>query len=80
MLVYRKSTVVLNWLDSGVHRTLNLSDALLIAEGCCRDEHSKPSTSRSSSEIGCATWKSFPSHNKSNGENLLIRIADTPWA
>lgn len=72
----------LDWLNNGVHKTLNFCDTLLTtAEECGRDEGgSEISTSRSSSGVGFATWKSAPSHSKSNGENLLTRIADIPWA
>jgi hypothetical protein len=71
----------LDWLNNGVHRTLNLCDALLMIAGeCCRGRDSEISASRSSSGTGFATWKSLPSHSRSNGENLLTRMADIPWA
>jgi hypothetical protein len=65
----------LDWLYSGVHKMLNFWDALLMTE-----VDLELSILRSSSGIGLATWKSLPSHNRLNGDDLLTSIADTPWA
>ena len=71
------SMVTASCLDKGVHRMLSLEvTALGLGGVCCQFGSLEGSQSLSGSVPGA--FNSLPPQTRSNGDDLLVRIAETP--